>query len=91
MRWRRSAAQRSAQAGNGRGNRCESEDELLQSLDSDGGFMTLPTWPLRCPDREGSLLGHPWQLIRARLEWQSSRFDPHPPSRPLVLRYVRPF
>jgi Elongation factor Tu GTP binding domain len=23
--------------------------------------------------------------------WQPSRFDPHPPSRPLVLRYVRPF
>jgi hypothetical protein len=56
-----------------------------------GWFMTVFTCPLLSRLESGSLPGHRWQLIRPASNLQPSRFDPHPPSRPLVLRYVWSF
>jgi hypothetical protein len=82
----------SLQAGNGRGNRCESEDELLQRLDSDGVVYDASDLPAALSrQRAAHCLGTLGNSSEPASNWKPSRLDPHPPSRPLVLRYVRPF
>ena len=72
------------------GNRCESEDELLQRLDSDGVVHDASDLPTALSRLESGSLPR-GTLGNSSSNWQPSRFDPHPPSRPLVLRYMRPF
>ena len=72
-----------------RGNRCESEMNRSRGWIPTGGLRRFR--PARCtvPTESDSLPGG--TLGNSSSNWQPSRFDPHPPSRPLVLRYVRPF
>ena len=79
------------QAGNGRGNRCESEDELLQRLDSDGVVHDASDLPAALSRLEsGSLPGHPWQLIRP-LELATVPVRSSPAVEALGAEVVRPF
>ena len=64
---------------------------LSHFTDAPRGDWDCPTAAALSRLESGSLPGRPWQLIRPASNRQASRFDPHPPSRPLVLRYVWPF